>query len=125
MKKILLFISVFLISLVCVNAGAFKGVDDYDTMSLIDEYVEKNIEYKTINHRQGITKTLKLMSGDCTDKAELKCYYANKEKLRCRTVHGYADGIRHDWVEYRINNEWITNERIYFNTLKKRGNWVW
>jgi hypothetical protein len=125
MKKILLFISAFLFCLVCVNAGEFKGEDDFVTMINIENYVESNIAYEFNWHPQTVSKTLRTMKGDCTDKALLKCYYARKEGLRCRTVHGYADGTKHDWAEYKINREWISNERIFFNELKKTGNGIW
>lgn len=121
MNKLLLFISVFLISIVCVNAGG----DDWIKMNEIESYVEENIAYEFNWHPQTVSKTLRTMKGDCTDKAQLKCYLARKENIKCRTVHGYADGEKHDWAEFRINKEWISNERLYFNELKKTGNGLW
>jgi transglutaminase-like putative cysteine protease len=95
-------------------------------MNNIENYVESNIEYEFHWHPQGVYKTLRTMKGDCTDKALLKCYYARKEGLKCRTVHGYVDNkVKHDWVEYKINNSWQSNECDYYINCKKVGAGIW
>jgi transglutaminase-like putative cysteine protease len=107
-------------------AKTLKGSSDIVTVVNVQNYAEKNIEYQFYYHARGISKTWKEKKGDCTDKAMLECKMLQVLGIKCRLVHGYVDNrVKHDWIEYKINNSWQSNECEYFTRCKKIGNGIW
>ena len=102
-----------------------KTDNDFETVKVIDKLVRDNIDYKVYWYGRNLRSVWKDHKGDCTEIANSVCYFLNEMDIRCRTVHGKADGELHDWYEYRINNTWYQNETRFFDDLYKYGSGLW
>lgn len=102
-----------------------KTDDDFRTIKVIDKIVRENIDYKVYWRKRNMRDVWKDHKGDCTDIAVSTCYFLNQLDIRCRLVHGIAEGELHDFYEYKVGYYWYSNESKYFDSLTKKGNGVW
>ena len=89
------------------------------------DWIEENINYKFYWRPRGVYTTWKTKEGDCTDRAMLLSYMLNQVKIKNRLVHGFCNGVLHDWVEYKDRKEWKTVEKYNCGSLIRIGGEVW
>lgn len=114
------FITTFVSFLMLMN------MTDNQTILFVDESVEWWLEYEFHYERRSVKEVIETRNGDCTGRARLKKAILDEYGIKSRFVRGYADGYKHDWLEYNTDGKWWTNEHMYFEKLKRTGiNGVW
>ena len=132
MRKIIMLIMVAVLCLITVQAKSIyqttKDIAVYDTEHNIHSiigYVDNEIEYKFFWHPQGVAKTWATKQGDCTDRAMLKQKMLRYIKTDSILLHGYCDGVKHDYLKFKYNNKWIIDSNGYCDTLTYSGVGIW
>jgi len=87
-----------------------------ETIGNVLDFVGNNITYKFHWYPQNVDDIWRTKEGDCTDQATLAKYileqiYYRNNTLRFKIVHGYCDGMKHDWL--RMGKEDIDNFGCY------------
>ena len=122
----LLVISLCSISVLATPLGDIRAkAKELGSPVEIIKYVDQlNYTQKYYNglHSRGILWSYYNQEWDCTEMAETECYMIKSLKIPCREVQGYADGNKHNWVEWQVNGTWINHESKYFDTLIKTRN---
>jgi transglutaminase-like putative cysteine protease len=96
----------------------FDGNNTYELAYNIDTWARynpngANITYEMHNMPQLPEETLYTKKGDCTDIALLTVSLLKGYHIQTRLVSGYAYGVRHDWYEFKDdNNTWVTFEDL-------------
>jgi transglutaminase-like putative cysteine protease len=112
-------------------AETLVGDSEVRTALNVDARVEEIIKYNFSWYSQGIDNTWKMKKGDCTDRAELKCYMLDHLNVTCKTVHGWIvkkkgnERVKHDFAMYYIDNEWKTNEMFFWYRINLTGDGIW
>ena len=111
-------------------AKDLKGTTDIETINNVEDFVLNNFTYKFSYRRRSIYKIWKTKTLDCTGRALLSRKLLSKNKIKIRIVRGYVGNkthynIKHDWIEYRLNNTWISKEKQYFDRIRKTGYGIW
>ena len=115
------------------QALELKGDNDLQTMMNIDWYVESRTNNQFYYSPRNLCQYWYDMSGDCTERANLKVTMLNYAGIRARTVRGYVyeyeeqyvTQVKHDWYEIKYNNHWISMEGYNFPFIEKKGNGIW
>ncbi|MCS1351992.1 transglutaminase family protein [Mechercharimyces sp. CAU 1602] len=93
-----------------------KGAGDERAQAKkIYRYVSRTIKYDvpkfrndTFSLNDSALKALAEKKGVCQDYAFLAVALLRANGMEARFVEGYAEGVRHAWVEVRIGGEWVT-----------------
>jgi len=89
------------------------------------------LEYSYSDNSKGILETFKSKKGDCTDSSELAVYMLRVNGIYSKTVHGYTEGVKHDWIEVLYPNtnleqvSWLKFDVLDKDDLVKYGEGVW
>lgn len=89
--------------------------NDREKAKAIYDYVAQNVTYDVQKYKNdefrwddSAIKTLELKSGVCQDYAFLAIALLRASDIEARFVEGRAGGVRHAWVEAKIDESWLT-----------------
>jgi transglutaminase-like putative cysteine protease len=116
-------------SSVSALAKSLKSSSTYKTAVKIFNWVRDNISYSFYyNTKYGAAGTLKHMTGNCCDTANILVALARDAGITARYVHGtcrFSSGTYgHVWAQLNINGKWTTADATSFrNSLGVIKNW--
>jgi len=116
-------------SSVSALAKSLKSSSTYKTAVKIFNWVKDNISYSFYyNTKYGAAGTLKHMTGNCCDTANILVALARDAGITARYVHGtckFSSGTYgHVWAQLNINGKWTTADATSFrNSLGVIKNW--
>ena len=106
-----------------------KGETIEETVWNIYDFVY--LEYSYSDNPNGILETFKSKKGDCTDSSELAVYMLRVNGIYSKTVHGYYDNVKHDFIEILYPNtnleqvSWLKFDVLNKDNLVKYGDGIW
>jgi hypothetical protein len=96
----------------------------------IYDYVAKNITYDVQKYRNdefalddSALKTLETGKGVCQDYTFLAIALLRSIGMEARFVEGIADGIRHAWVEVKVDGRWLTMDPTWGSGYLHPNGW--
>lgn len=96
----------------------------------IYDYVAKNITYDVQKYRNdefalddSALKTLERKKGVCQDYSFLAIALLRSIGMEARFVEGIADGIRHAWVEVKVDGRWLTMDPTWGSGYLNPNGW--
>lgn len=96
----------------------------------IYDFVAHNITYDVQKYRNdefalddSALKTLELRKGVCQDYSFLTIALLRSIGMEARFVEGIADGIRHAWVEVKVDGRWLTMDPTWGSGYLNSNGW--
>jgi len=103
---------------------------DRSKAKAIYDFVAKNITYDVQKYRNdefalddSALKTLKQRKGVCQDYSFLAIALLRSIGMEARFVEGIADGVRHAWVEVKVDGRWLTMDPTWGSGYLNANGW--
>ena len=103
---------------------------DREKARAIYDYVAKNTYYDVQKYRNdefalddSALKTLELKKGVCQDYSFLTIALLRAIGMEARFVEGIADGVRHAWVEVKVDGRWLTMDPTWGSGYMDHNGW--
>lgn len=103
----------------------FNSSDKAQEIQDIINYVDTNITYKFYWYPRNIEDIWSERVGDCSDRATLKRVLLADIGVKTQPLHGFCDGFKHDYLEFRYQGEWYVDSNWYCNELVEMGSGYW
>ena len=109
---------------------AIGSTSKYTTAVRLFDWVRDNLGYTFYyGTKYGAVGTLKAMTGNCCDTANLIVALARDDEISARYIHGYCQfksgtWYDHVWAQLYVNGKWHNADGIsYHNSLGVITNW--